>query len=204
MYEFIEKLFIAIGGGTVVFIGMITILKSLTTKLFETYIESFFEKGTEKFKNNLNRSTKAYEMLLDREMQFYEKIDPIIAELIPLEQDLVYYLKYNDDSEIETQYENYREHFKKYCKLMINLKNEILVHQLYIPSDIINAYSDIIGQMQNDMAFWYDMLKFFYTKEYAKIDYSKCESIINSLLLKISIAEVLVRKRLEHLVENNN
>lgn len=51
-------------------------------------------KKIEKFKNKLKRSTKAYEILLDREMRFYEKLDPITAELVSLEHDLLYYLKY--------------------------------------------------------------------------------------------------------------
>ena len=92
MPEWLENLLTAIGGGTVVLVGILTIFKGLLIKLFETGIESSFEKNLEKFRNKLERSTKAYEILLEREMRFYEKLEPIIAELVPLEHDLLYYL----------------------------------------------------------------------------------------------------------------
>lgn len=48
----------AIGGGTVVLVGVLTIFKGLLVKLFETGIESSFEKKR-KLKNKLKQSTKA-------------------------------------------------------------------------------------------------------------------------------------------------
>ena len=82
MPEWLESLLTAIGGGTVVLVGVLTIFKGLLIKLFETGIESSFEKNLEKFRNKLERSTKAYEILLEREMRFYEKLEPITAELV--------------------------------------------------------------------------------------------------------------------------
>ena len=67
MPEWLESLIVAIGGGTVVLIGVLTIFKGLLIKLFEIGIESSLEKNLEKFKNKLERSTKAYEILLNRE-----------------------------------------------------------------------------------------------------------------------------------------
>ena len=128
MPEYLKSLLTAIGGGTVVLVGVLTIFKELLVKLFESGIESSFEKNFEKFKNRLQRSTRAYEILLDREMRFYEKIDPIIAELIPLEQDLLYYLKKDADLKRDEQCEAFREKFKRYCELSIELKNENLIH----------------------------------------------------------------------------
>ena len=92
MPEWLESLLAAIGGGTVVLVGVLTIFKGLLIKLFETGMESLFEKNLEKFRNKLERSTKAYEILLEREMRFYEKLEPITAELVPLEHDLLFYL----------------------------------------------------------------------------------------------------------------
>ena len=68
MPEWLGSLFTAIGGGTVVLVGILTIFKNLIIKLFETGIESSFEKNLEKLKNNLEGSTRAYEIILDREM----------------------------------------------------------------------------------------------------------------------------------------
>lgn len=48
MPEWLERLLTAIGGGTVVLVGILTIFKSLIIKLFETGIESSLEKNLEK------------------------------------------------------------------------------------------------------------------------------------------------------------
>lgn len=75
MLEWVRGFVIALGGGTVVLIGMLTICKGLFIKFFESEIESSFEKSLERFKNKMERSTRAYEILLDREMRFYERIE---------------------------------------------------------------------------------------------------------------------------------
>lgn len=105
----------------------------MLVKLFETGIESSFEKNLEKFKNNL-----------DREMRFYEKLEPITAELIPLEHDLLYYLKYDKDADREKQCEAFRKHFKRYSELIKDLKNENLIHQSYILQEVFNAFTSVV------------------------------------------------------------
>lgn len=51
MYGLLENLLTAIGGGVVVLIGVLTIFKQLIIKLYETGIESSFEKKLVKFKS---------------------------------------------------------------------------------------------------------------------------------------------------------
>ncbi len=199
MPEWLESLLVAIGGGTVVLVGVLTIFKGLLVKLFETGIEASFEKNLEKFKNHLDRSTRAYEILLDREMRFYEKLEPITAELVPLEHDLLYYLKYDEDADRERQCEAFREHFKRYCELIKDLKNENLIHQSYIPQEVFKAFTSVVKQMQDDMPLWFDMAKFLFAGEYDKIDYGKCETTIDTLLMQLAFAETMVRKRLKQL-----
>ena len=81
MPEWLKDLLVAIGGGSVVLIGILTIFKQLFLKLFETGIEVSFEKNMEKYRNKLSRSTKAYEILLDKELGFYNVLDPYFATL---------------------------------------------------------------------------------------------------------------------------
>lgn len=203
MPEWLESLLAAIGGGTVVLIGVLTIFKGLLIKLFETGIESLFEKNLEKFKNSLERSTKAYEILLDREMRFYEKLEPIAAELIPLEHDLLYYLKYDEGADREERCEAFREHFKRYCELAMELKNENLIHQSYIPQEVFNAYTSVVKQMQDDIPLWFDMAKLLFAGEYDKNDCGKCEATVDTLLMHLALAETIVRKRLKQLSGEN-
>lgn len=199
MPEWLESLLVAIGGGTVVLAGALTIFKGLLVKLFETGIETSFEKNLEKFKNHLDRTTRAYEILMNREMRFYEKLEPITAELVPLVHDLLYCLKYDEDANREGQCEEFKEHFKRYCELIKDLKNENLIHQSYIPQEVFNAFTSVVKQMQDDMPLWFDMAKFLFAGEYDKIDYEKCETTMDTLLMQLAFSETMVRKRLKQL-----
>lgn len=80
MQGVLKELIAAVGGGAIVLVGGLTIFKKLFLKLFETGIESSFEKELEKYRNNLSRADRAFEILLNREMHYYEKIEPIFAE----------------------------------------------------------------------------------------------------------------------------
>lgn len=196
MPEWLKGVLTAVGGGTVVLVGILTIFKGLLVKLFESGIESSFEKSFAKFKNKLERSTRAYEILLDREMRFYEKLEPINAELVPLEHDLRYFLEYHEGIEREIECKDFRDHFGRYIILIKNLKNEILIHQPYLPQDVVVAYSNVVNRMQDDTPWWAAMAKLLFAGEYNKIDYKKGDEIVDGLLMQLSVAETLVRKRL--------
>lgn len=175
LIELVKDFIIALGGGSVVLIGMLTIFKGLFVKFFESGIESSFEKNIERFKNELQRSTRAYEILLDREMRFYEKIEPIVAELIPLVQDLCNYSKYDEVAEREKRCEAFRKCLKRYMKLIILLKNESLIHQSYIPQEVFSAFAEVVKQMQEDSNYWLDIAKLLFAGEYDKITMTKLE-----------------------------
>lgn len=204
MPEWLESILTAIGGGTVVLVGVLTVFKGLIIKLFETGIESSFEKNLVKFKNNLERSTTAYEILLGREMRFYRKLEPIIAELIPLAYDLLYYLKYDEEVDQQGKCEAFRNSFKKYCQIVANLKNENLIHHSYIPQEVFNAFTYVVKQMQDDIFLWLDTAKLLFAGEYDSIDYEKCEVARDELLKRIAFAETMVHKRLKELSGENN
>lgn len=199
MPEWLKSLLASVGGGTVVLVGVFTIFKGLLIKLFESGIESSFEKSFEKFKNKLERSTRAYEILLDREMKFYEELGPINAELVPLSQDLLFYLKPNEALEREIECEHFRTHFKRYCELTLSLKKVVLTHQSYIPQNIYIAFADVVKQMRDDAHYWSDMAKFLFAGEYDKIDYDKGDEVVDKFLMLLSFAEMTVQKRLKEL-----
>lgn len=194
MYQWLKELLIAISGGSIVLVGMLTILKGLFVKFFTNVIDSSFEKSLEKYRNRISRSNRAYEILLDREMSYYEKIDPIFAELIPLVQDLVYLLE-------NKQTEEFREHLLRYAELIINLKSEVLLHQSYIPESVFKASSEVVSEMQKSLDYWKKTAKLLFAEEYDIIDYEKGKSIVDDLLKLISLTEQVVKHRLQDLSE---
>ena len=199
MQEWLKEFFVAIGGGSVVLIGILTIFKKLFLKMFETGIEASFEKNLEKYKNQLSRSTKAYEILLEREMRFYERLEPIFAELVPLAHDLIYYLNRDENVEREVECEAFRTNFGRYTELIQLLKNEILLHQSYVPQSVFMTSTAIVKQMQDDLNYWYEMAKLLFAGSYEKIEYEKGEMTVDNLLMRIAASELEVKKRLEEL-----
>mgnify|MGYP000904432597 CR=1 FL=1 len=198
MPDWIESILVAIGGGTVVLVGVLTIFKGLLIKLFETGIETSFEKNLVKFQNKLDRSTRAYEILLNREMRFYEKLELLIAELVPLEHDLLYYLEQQDNwEERERVCDAFKSHFLRYLELMKILKNENLVHQSYTPKEVFEAFSTLVIKMQDNCDYWKEMCTYFFDGNYDRIDYDKGKKTVDELLLYLALAETSVQKRLK-------
>lgn len=201
MLKWVREFAIALGGGTVVLIGMLTVCKGLLIKFFESGIESSFEKSLERFKNKMERSTRAYEILLDREMRYYGRIDPIVAKLIVLEQDMLAYLQCVGYTKLSPKeiYDKFFEYFQDYCEQIIALKNENLIHQCYIPQKLFAAFGDVVKQMQDDMGYWTNSAKLLATGEYDAIDYFKGEEIKNTALRRIAAAEIIIEERLHQL-----
>lgn len=199
MPEWLKDLIVAVGGGTVVLVGILTIFKNLFLKLFETGIESSFEKSLEKYRNKLSRSTKAFEILLDREMRFYERMEPLYAELIPLQQDLIYYAKRDEEVDHAVECKEFRTHFIRYAELIKEIKNEILVHQSYIPQNVFTTSTVVVGQMQADLQFWLDVGKAQIDGKYDSIDYKMGQEKIDVVLANIVEAQLATKKRLEEL-----
>ena len=50
------------------------------------------------------------------------------------------------------------------------LKNEMLLHQAYIPKTVFEESTTFVVQMQDDFDYWFDMAKCLFAGEYGKID----------------------------------
>lgn len=199
MPEWVKELITAIGGGAVVLVGVLTIFKTLFVNFSEKTIEASFEKSIEKYRNKISRATRAYEIILEREMRFYERTELIIAELIPLAHDLFYYLKPYEEASGEDGCKAFREHFRRYVEITKTLKNETLIHQAYIPESVFLLSSEVVTKMQKDMHYWHDMAKLLFAGEYEKINYDEGEKVLSDLLMSLSKTEISVKMRLEEL-----
>lgn len=199
MYDIAKEFLIAFGGGAFALLGSLTIFKSLFLKLFDRSIDAVFSKSFEKYRNNILRANRAYEILLEREMRYYEKLEPIFAELIPLFHDLEFYLKKDDDTTDEFLRKGYRENYKRYLEIIMVLKNEALIHHSYIPMEIFQLSTNIVKNMQDNAQFFGDMSKLLFRGDYKNIDYKRCSEIILGLLKCVAETEVAIRNRLENL-----
>lgn len=199
MPEWIKELIIALGGGAAAAIAILTIFKSLAIKLFEKAIDTSFEKSTLKLTNKLERSTKAYEILLKKEFDYYEKIDPFMAELVPLIQDLVYYSTESISDVTIDKKEKYREAIMRYLKMIPEMKNDVVMFQPYIPTDIFQAVSSLLGTMQNGMEYLAFAGESLYKKQAVEIDIQKMNEIKDNVLDGIALVETHIKTRLTEL-----
>lgn len=201
MDEFINNIILVFGGGAAVLVGAFTIFKDLIIKYLEGSIESTFNKKMEQYRNSLYRSTKAYEIILNRELQYYEQLNLHLAELIPLVQDLVYYLKPNEYKNQIEQFEAYKKMYLRYLDLLLLLKNESLIFHLYTTKEIFQEVTSVIIQMQDDKHFWSEQGLLLNDKKSLEINFEECECQKDTLLRLIASVQVAVFKRLKDLSE---
>lgn len=134
-------------------------------------------------------------------MRFYEKIEPIVAELIPLVQDLKYNLEDYMELEHNKACKKFQEHLKRYTEIIISLKNTNLIHQSYLPDNAFHAFNKLVVEMQDECEFWMDMAKYQVNNEYEKINNDKLGEKVDKVLILIAYAETLVKSRLREMCE---
>lgn len=201
MPEWLNDLIVAIGGGTIVLVGILTIFKNLFIKIFETGIETSFEKNLEKYRNKLSRSIKAYEILLEKEFTYYNSLDPHLATLVPLVQDLVYYSDMSQEMELAFRQTRYKENLLKFIEMVPKLKNDVVLFQPYIPTQVFDRVSNLIGAMQHNLSIWNHAGKVIFGKKEGTIDLKKEEEISDVILLHVAAIESGIKSRLDQLIE---
>lgn len=204
MSEWLKELIAAIGGGSVVLIGLLTIFKSIFLKLFESGIETSFEKNIEKYRNRLSRSTKAYEILLDKEFSYYSSLDPYLAKLVPLIQDLVYYTDFSQQMDEENRKTRYKEKMLEYLEMIPKIKNDVVLYQPYIPNNVFVEVTQLVKLSQDNMTFWHEVANKLFYKQDSSIDTIKAEQISESVLKQIGIIEMEIKRRLLQLSEQES
>lgn len=170
-------------GNAVVLIVLMPFFKGILKHFFETIIKSVYEKNLEQFKDNLYRGTSAYELLLDREMKFYDEIHEDMVELARLQYELRVSL--DRDSKLNTSIDEFIQQYKKYTELFISIKNKVLVNRLYIPKEIIESFLEFIRQIEINHKFWFEIAGIILNDRYDSINKADCEKMINSFIFSL-------------------
>ncbi len=199
MPEWVKELLIAVGGGATVTIAVLTIFKSIVSKIVDKAIDTSFEKSTIKLTNKLDRTTKAYEILLRKEFNYYEKLDPYMATLVPLVQDLECWATKVQEGNSDNAKEEYREHLLEYLKMIPEIKNDSILFQPYIPADVFEAVGTLLKNMQSDLQYLNFVSEVLYKKTDGEIDTNKLKDISDKVLLSVALIETQIKNRLEEL-----
>lgn len=172
------------------------------SKIIDKTIETSFEKSTIKFTNKLERSTKAYEMLLNKEFEFYGKIDPYMATLVPLVQDLEFWLQKQEEEKTDNAKAKYKECLLKYLESVPDLKSNLILYQPYIPVEVFKSVASLISHMQDNMKMLGNYGEIIFETKEGKVDFDKLKVFVEEELKLIALIETVIKARLIELTES--
>lgn len=199
MPEWLKELLISIGGGSIVAAIFYIGLRTAVVKIVDKAIDTSFERSTLKLSNRLERTTKAYEILLKKEFDYYEKLDPYLARIIPLVQDLVYNVDEFQNNNNENARERYRELCLEYIDMIPDIKNYNLMFQAYIPENIFEATTILVKNMQSDLQYLSFVGQLLYGNKDGSVDIKKIEAIKDKILKSVALVESRIKNRLVEL-----
>ena len=198
MPEWIKDIIVAMGGGSIALLGILPLFKQLVIKSCETGIETIFQKNIEKYREQLSRSSRSYDMILNKEMDFYEKVDSIFAELVPLVHSIKRCFDNEEHYESEKNAQCFWIYLKQYSELYDKLKTTILIHQAYIPEGILLSYTTLAKTMYDDTISLLELGKTTFD-EGNKVDEKMLQSMYDNFMNVLVIPSALVKERLQTL-----
>lgn len=199
--NYLNELIAGVGGGVIVFGGILAFAKSIITKYIEALIESESEKSIKKIENKYTRNLSAYEILLKKEFNFYEYSDSIYAELIVRIQDLSAELQGIYGNVDIVRFQNIKSELLYVLKNIPLLKKNLLLNQVYIPKDIYETTSDVVIILQRDVNYLnIEFMKLNDGKEH-EVNFELVSKLEKEILESISKVEICTKKRLVFLSE---
>ena len=193
METFFKDLLIELGGTISIIIACLLFFKNVLKKYIDTIIESSADKSIEKLKNKYSRTLTAYDILLKKEFEYYEKIDYIFADLIVDIQD------FKSSTINEFGFDIAKSTGLKLLETIINLKKFSLLYQSYIPDNIFNYSMSIIEELQGNCDLISDSLKLLGDKQEDKLNLNAIKDFTSKILLLIANTEVSIKTRLQDL-----
>lgn len=199
METFFKDLLIELGGTISIIIACLLFFKNVLKKYIDTIIESSADKSIEKLKNKYSRTLTAYDILLKKEFEYYEKIDCIFADLIVDIQDFKSSTINEFGFDIEKRFDIAKSTGLKLLETIINLKKFSLLYQSYIPDNIFNYSMSIIEELQENCDLISNSLKFLGDKQEDKLNLNAIKDFTSKILLLIANTEVSIKTRLQDL-----
>lgn len=144
---------LVLGTSVVVIMSIPLFVKRAVETYAEKVVDNVFEKRIEKYKAELSRATMAREVMLEREMAFYDIIDEQIAELVPLIQDV------RDDLTERPFTKEKRDRFVRIPELSIEMKDVSLRYEAYVPTDVWAAFNQLVVELHSQCGQWLDFAK---------------------------------------------
>lgn len=199
IWGFIVQLISAIGGGIGIALIILKLCKSFIQKSLETAIETVSEKSIAKYSNILQRRTTAFELLLNKELDFYNGTSGILSELIVNIQDFTYYLGVSKKHSDTHDYSKAKETALEIVECIPKFKRDVLMAHTYIPDNIHDACSKLISDLQDNLPCMHSELKSALVDENAILDGEQIRKNEETILMDCAVINTRIKMRLEEL-----
>lgn len=197
--DFIKEVVAAIGSALSVIFILLFIFKGLINKWIETAIEKTAEKSLAKYSNTLERRTKAYEMLLQKEFAFFESASAFLSELVVDIQDFSYYLGLDDKHPTDPNLEKVREVALRILERIPEFKQNSLLSEAYLTEGIRSANVIIIHDLQEAAPLMYNAIKMSVDDVLDADTIQKIAKLEETTLMNCALLSAKIKCRLEEL-----
>jgi hypothetical protein len=156
-------------------------------------------KRQKRMEDNFARSKAAYDIILNKEFAYYEKIDAIYADLIPRIHDIIDSLA-NDSSlalELLARQEQVKENFVMFLESIPRLKKEYLMYDIYLPETVRKTNLLAITEFQSSLDFMSNETKKLFGGNESEIDIIACRETLDVLLSVCAAARGSILFRLQ-------
>ena len=160
-------------------------------------------KKQKKLDDGLARSKAAYDIILKKEFDYYENIDPIYAKLIPGVQDIAASLQnsYPKSLSVEDRKVIAKREMLVYAESIVTLKSFLQSNDIYLPFDISKACGEPISLMQDSVDFFHDEMKKLWDETESEIDKEQCKQVADSIVYSYAKARSTIKHRLDILAK---
>lgn len=152
MKDFVLELIAAVGGALGITLIFLAFARGIIQKWLETIIDKTAEKGIAKYSDTLQRQTRAYEMMLQKEFGFFEAATSFVGSTILNSDDISFYLGRRTDNLINV--EKAESALTEMYTDILTFKRDLLLAQPYIPLSLAEKCKSVIDHFDN---------KFLYT-----------------------------------------
>lgn len=195
VFEIIKAIIVYFGGGIGIAIGLVLLAKGLIVKWVETVIDSSAQKSITKLTDSLQRHTKAFEKLLDKEFSFYDESSKYTSKLVVDIQDICFWAKKGNNVDAVN------------CMIRIleeipSFKNQSLLYQSYIPNSIFSATSNLLSNLQDKLDDIVSIMKNSPDNNGNEQELKNLETIQDKTLLDCAFLMASIKTRLETLANS--
>ena len=204
--EVIRNLIIDIGLSATTIILILILLRSILQKVIEKMIDNIIEeksnKNIEKYINDLKRKTLVYEKIVKRELEFYDKVENYISDIVVEIQDVeIYYYNFinaDDEERIETNKKKFLNELEKIIEKIPIYKKDVIMFGNYIDDEIKKASVKLLCELQESVI---EISNIMQKNETKKVE---LEKIAKETLMNSCIVMDLIKKRYQNLSDADN